>query len=473
MLNKLRGFSNSKLAMVVVGIIIIPFVFWGMGSVFSGGNTNNIAKINNETISTKDFINYINNSRLTNEVIKANIDKNILERILSDLISQKILDMEIKKLNVNLSEKSLVSKIKSNSNFFDDKNNFSRIKYEKFLLENNLSAPNFEARLKKQELKRNLFNYISGGIKSPYFLKNKYFISEQKKVEISYFDLDLVNNNTITPNEINIFIEENKEMLKEDYIDFSYAKITPKDLVEINEFNDEFFKKIDDIENSILNGSNINQIKNNYNLKVKNYNQYKSDNKSDEILKFIYSKRNDDKIQLVDKNEYFLLFEISKIDKILPNISEEGFLTQVKNNLILKKKYEFNKDLYKKIEDKEFNNNDFVKIAKNKNNIKNVTINNINDKEIFDEDSVKLIYSLPNKSFVLITGNNNKIFLANLKNIYTKDLVKNDPKTKEYQIKSNNKIINEINGSYDFSLNSKYKVRTFKETMDRVKNYFR
>tara|TARA_B100000131_G_scaffold57663_1_gene52970 strand:- start:3894 stop:5315 length:1422 start_codon:yes stop_codon:yes gene_type:complete len=473
MLNKLRGFSNSKLAMVVVGIIIVPFIFWGMGSVFSGGNTNNIAKINNETISTKDFINHINNSRLTNEVIKANIDKNILERILSDLISQKILDMEIKKLNVNLSEKSLVNKIKSNSNFLDDKNNFSRIKYEKFLLENNLSAPNFETRLKNQELKRNLFNYISGGIKSPYFLKNKYFISEQKKVEISYFDLDLANDNTLTSTEINNFIEENKEMLKEDYIDFSYVKITPKDLVEINEFNDEFFKKIDDIENSILNGLNISQIKKDYNLQVKNYNQYRIDKNSEDILKFIYSKRNEDKIQLVDKSEYFLLFEISKIDKILPNTSDEEFLTQIKNNLILKKKYEFNKDIYQKIEDKKFNNNDFIKIAKNKNNIKKAIINNINDKEIFDEDSVKLIYSLPKESFVLITGNNNKIFLANLKKIISKNLDKNSSKTEEYGVKSNNKIINEINSSYDFSLNSKYKVRTFNDTMERVKNYFR
>ena len=46
MLNKLRNFSKGKLAGVLVGIIIIPFVFWGMGSVFSGGNTNSIAKIN-------------------------------------------------------------------------------------------------------------------------------------------------------------------------------------------------------------------------------------------------------------------------------------------------------------------------------------------------------------------------------------------------------------------------------------------
>ena len=113
MISKLRSFSNSKLAGVLVGIIIIPFVFWGMGSVFSGGNTNNVAKINNETISSKDFTNFINESRLTSDIIKANIDKNIIEQILSELVSEKLIEMEIKELNVSISEESLANKIRS------------------------------------------------------------------------------------------------------------------------------------------------------------------------------------------------------------------------------------------------------------------------------------------------------------------------------------------------------------------------
>ena len=177
MISKLRGFSNSKLAGVLVGIIIIPFVFWGMGSVFSGGNTNNVAKINNEAISSKDFVNFINESRLTNDIIKANIDKNIIENILSELVSEKLIEMEIKELNVSMSEEALANKIRSNSILLDDNKNFSRVKYEKFLLENNLSASTFENSSKKQELKENLFNYISGGIRSPYFLKNKIYIN--------------------------------------------------------------------------------------------------------------------------------------------------------------------------------------------------------------------------------------------------------------------------------------------------------
>ena len=473
MISKLRGFSNSKLAGVLVGIIIIPFVFWGMGSVFSGGNTNNVAKINNETISSKDFVNFINESRLTNEIIKANLDKNIIEQILSELVSEKLIEMEIKELNVTLSEEVLANKIRSNSILLDDNKKFSRVKYEKFLLENNLSASTFENSLKKQELKENLFNYISGGIKSPYFLKNKLYINENKKIEIEFLDLDLIHDKTATSLEVEDFIKNNQEILKIDFIDVSYAKIKPKDLIEIDEFNDEFFKKIDEIENNIFNGSNLREINEIYNFKLNEKNNFVLDENSDEVLEEIYSRRNQDKIQLIDKNDFYLIFEISNISKKIPNKTDPKFLDNVKNNVILKKKFEFNKSLFEKIDEKSFNDEEFVKLSKDINNIKTINIKSLQDNEVFDPDSLNLLYTLPNKSFSLVTGQGNKVFLTKIKNISYSDMDKNTDNIKEYSTKANNDIINDVYTSYDLSLNSKYKVKIFNQTIDRVKNYFR
>ena len=62
MIGSFRNFAKTKFAGLLVFIMIIPFVFWGMGSMFSSGNTNNVAKINNSNISTQDFINHINRS---------------------------------------------------------------------------------------------------------------------------------------------------------------------------------------------------------------------------------------------------------------------------------------------------------------------------------------------------------------------------------------------------------------------------
>ena len=473
MIGKLRGFSNSKLAGVLVGIIIIPFVFWGMGSVFSGGNTNNVAKINNEIISSKDFINFVNDSRLTNEIIKANLDKNIIENILSELISEKLIEMEIKELNVKVSEEALANKIRSNAILLDENNKFSRVKYEKFLLENNLTASSFENSLRKQELKKNLFNYISGGIISPYFLKNKLYISEKKKIELEFLDLDLVHDKTATDIEVEEFIKNNQDLLKIDFIDAAYTKITPQNLVEIDEFNDEFFKKIDEIENNILNGSNLNEISKIYNLKLDKISNFVLNDNSDEILEEIYSKRNQDKLQLIDKNDYYLIFEISNINKKIPNQSNKDFIKSVKKNVILKKKFEFNKELYEKIDEKLFNDDEFIKISKDKNNIKAITLNDLNDINFFDSESVELIYTLPNKSFTLVTGETNKVYLTKIKDIYYSNIDKNDNNISEYSTKSNNDIINNIYTSYDLSLNTKYNVKIFNQTIERVKNYFR
>ena len=381
--------------------------------------------------------------------------------------------MEIKKLNVSMSEEALANKIRSNSTLLDDNKKFSRVKYEKFLLENNLSASTFENSLKKQELKENLFNYISGGIKSPYFLKNKIYINENKKIEIEFLDLDLVHDKTATKLEVEDFIKNNQEILKIDFIDLTYAKITPKNLIEIDEFNDEFFKKIDEIENNILNGSNIREINEIYNLKLSEINNFVLNDDSDEILEEIYSRRNQDKIQLVDKNDYYLIFEISNINKKIPNKNDPKFLENVKNNVILKKKFEFNKSLFEKIDEKIFNDDEFLKLSKDTNNIKTITIKNSNDYEIFDPDSLKLLYTLPKESFSLVTGETNKVFLTKIKNIYYSDMEKNNDNVEEYSIKANNDIINDVYTSYDLSLNSKYKVKIFNQTIDRVKNYFR
>jgi len=474
MLNKLRGFSNTRLAGVLIAIIIVPFVFWGMGSVFSGGNTNNIAKINNETISTQDFIKYINKTRMDTEYIKKNINNNVIENILSKIVSIKLLDMEINDLNILISDKTLADKIKSNEVFLDDNKKFSRIKYEKFLLENNLTAPDFEIRFKNEELKKKLFSYVGGGIKSPYFLNNKIYINKTKEVEIDYFNLDTVYDTKTSETEIDQFIKDNEENLKEEIIDFSYAKITPSNLIEINEFNNEFFKKIDDIENSILNGFNIEDIKIKYNLKLKYINNYNNNkDEEDEILKEIYQKKNDDKIQLIDKNDYYLLFEISKIEKILPNKDDINFINRVKENLVLKKKYEYNKDLFQKIQDKKINENEFLKISNGNQNIQNTIINSLDDDKVFDKESIMLLYTLPINSFVLITDVNNNIYLTKIKNIFTNNLSKNDIKYKEYLIKSNSKIIDEIYNSYDLSLNKKYKVKVFENTLDKIKNNFK
>ena len=141
MLNNIRNFSKTVFAKIILVIIIIPFVFWGMGGVFNTGNTNNIVKIDNQNISTQDFMDHLNDMRLDPDTIRDNVDNNLIEEILAGLISKVLLDMEIKNLDLQLSEKNLGRTIKNNKNCVDDDKKFARVKYEKILILNNINGP--------------------------------------------------------------------------------------------------------------------------------------------------------------------------------------------------------------------------------------------------------------------------------------------------------------------------------------------
>ena len=190
MLNKLKNFSKSKLGVVVVFIVALPFVFFGMGNIFQNKDTNNVAKIDNYNISTKNFTNHIDSLGISSEVIRNNLEQNILEEILSDLLAKKFIELEIDYYDLVISDEQLVKIIKENKNFLDNNSQFDRIKYEKFLLENNIIASDFEKRLKNRELEKKLFFLLNGGITIPQFVIKKYYKYENSKIDLKFINLD-------------------------------------------------------------------------------------------------------------------------------------------------------------------------------------------------------------------------------------------------------------------------------------------
>ena len=469
MISKFKNITNSKISWVIVALIAIPFVFWGMGDVFTRGNTNNVAKINNNTISVTDFINHVNETGLNENLIRDNLDKNIFEELLSQLISIELMEMEIENLNLYFSDSTLKNKIIKNKNFFDDQNIFSRSKYEKFLLENNLSASQFEKRLKSEELQKVLFNYINGGLVVPKFFIDKKFSDENKNIDVDFVNLSENYKENFTSKEMNEYIKSNQDKLKKDFIDFSYVKLDPRTLLDIDEYNDEFFKIIDDIDNKVLNNVNIEIIAKEYNLNLKLVENYFPYNNEFEI---VYSKKNNpNQINLIDNNENYLLFQIHKIETKLPDINSNQFIKEI--NLILKNQFksEYNKKLIEDIQNKKLKYDDLKNFNKDK-KIENISITSITDDRIFSSDAINLIYSLPEKSFVLVNDALNNIYLAYIKKINNVYKV-NSGDLKNYSLKSNSEIRNTLYSSYDIYLSEKYEIKVYQSTIERLKNNFR
>ena len=473
MLGKLRNFSRTKYAGVLIAIIIIPFVFWGMGSVFSGGNKNTVVKINNQNISTTDFIDYINSSSLDPNLIKENLDKNILEEILTQLISINILNFEIKDREIILSDKVLLNKIKKDKKFSDESKKFSRIKYEKFLLENNTSSISYEKKLRDGMLQADLFQYISGGIKTPDFLVKNYYLEDTKQVDIEFINLEKLYKKVFSNTDRELYIQENNDILLKDYIDISFTKILPKNLINSVEYNNEFFKILDEIDNDIANGSDISELAKKYNLKINKYENYIFKDGDEDFLKNIYDDRNKNTIKLVDNDDYYLLYQIDKISKIIPSLTEASFIKEIDIKLRNKSKFEYNKDLLKKIETNNFSEIDFKNLEKDNNKIQKLTINSVSDNSFFNIDSLNLLYTIPINDFLLIVDNDKNVYLTKVVKFKYNKFDKSDENYKKYLVKSNFKIKNYISKSYDNFLNKKYEVVINENTLERLKNYFK
>ena len=472
MLSKLRNFSKSKPAILLIVIIIIPFVFWGMGSVFSGGNTNNVAKINNKNISTQDFIKYINESKIDPENLRKNIENNVFEEILTQYISLNILKMEVNNLGVYFSDKALLHKIKSDKSFFDN-GKFSRIQYEKFLLENNVSAAEHEKKIKDGRLQSELFTYISGGIRSPDFLIKNFFLEETKEIEVEYINLENIYKREFNSKEIQEYLKNNEKELTKDVIDVTYAKITPETLIDTKEYSNEYFEIIDEIENRVLNNEDINLISDAYNLKLVNVNEIGQENK-EIFLNDIYKNRYENKIQIIDKEDYFLIYEIKSIIKQKPDLSNEKIINSIKEKLKSIYKFNYNKEILKKIETNKFNDEDFNDIIKKNNSkISKILIKSQNDNSFFNVDSLKLLYTIPLNDFLLIVDNNKNVYLTKIINFNFKDIQINSEDFKQYLVKSNFRLKNYISSSYDDLISKKYNIKINYKSLEKIKNYFR
>tara|TARA_B100001121_G_scaffold279563_1_gene270890 strand:+ start:641 stop:2059 length:1419 start_codon:yes stop_codon:yes gene_type:complete len=471
MIGSFRNFAKTKFAGLLVFLMIIPFVFWGMGSMFSSGNTNNLAKINKTNISTQEFINYINNSKISQQVIRENLNNNIIEELLSGLISTSLLKQEIKDFDITISENILLKKIKENENFIDENKVFQRIKYEKFLLENNISAPIFEQRLKERELQKNLFDFIGAGVVSPKFMVNKLFENENRKLKLEFIDLNKFykKENEFTNKDLIEFIEENKDQLKIEYLDFKYLELNPQNLIGVNEFNQSFFDKIDEIEGDILNGLEIDNIARKLNLKLKNINNYKISENSNEIEKKIYENRKN-KFDIFENGDDYVVYSIENIYERKPDIGDIQIKKEIAKLVMQKSKFDYNRKLLENIRDKKFDENEFIKLGGN--DINSIILNSVKDNKKFDINSVEMLYSLPLRSITLINDEKENIYLTKIISYEDKNLDQKSDDFKSYISKENSNNRNNILKSYDIFLNDKYKVVLNQKTIERVKNFF-
>ena len=476
--------SKSFFLKLLVGIIILPFVFWGMGDVFRGGNQNVVATVDSNKISTQEFINYINRLNLNKDQVKNLSKTDLVEQILSDYIGKKVMSLEIEKLGIVVSDNALRNIIKNDKLFFKD-NKFSRTEYEKFLLKSGITAPQFEANIIEQEKRRQFLSSLAGGIVVPDILVEKEFRKENQTKTIQYIDLDKYHaKNKPSQESIKELYERNKNVFFTELKSIRFAEIKPELIGGNKEYDESFFKQLDIIENNILDGQSFEEAAKDNNLKIEEFNEInakkenetkkKIENLSDNLFKKVYNLKMPQSPEVINVDSKYYLAEIKNEIKKNRPMEDPEVLDALNAQLNFKTKIEKNSSLAKDISLGAFSGNNFKKFADDNGLVvKDYKISNLKQNDIFDEGLVKRIFLTKDGNINLITNSTlTKSFLISTKKTEYKQLNKKDNEFEQYQAKARLNLINKIYQSYDENANQKYKVEINQRTIDRVKNSF-
>jgi peptidyl-prolyl cis-trans isomerase D len=179
MRNAAKSMVGKAIMTVIMGLIIVSFVIWGVGDMLRGFTASTVASVGGATISSQDFRyqyqrtlqQYQRRLRqpFTNEQARAmGLDRQVLQR----MISEGALDVEARKLGLDLSNDALRAMITSNPDFQDKSGAFDAQKFASLLRDNDLNERFFVSELKNNSLRQFIFAALATGVAAPKAMVN-------------------------------------------------------------------------------------------------------------------------------------------------------------------------------------------------------------------------------------------------------------------------------------------------------------
>ena len=261
MLRFLRQNASSWLIKIILGAIVLVFVFWGVGS-FRSQRKDRVALVNGETITSEEYREAYNNAieqlrqRLGNNLNDDMIKMfNVKSQALDMLIDKKLMLQEAAKLNLRVTNDELADTIRQ-IEAFQTNGNFDSQIYKNVLNQNRLTPEEFEFIQKESILIEKIRSFILSNVKISEQEAIEWFNWENTSVNIDFVLFEPGRYDDINPtnDEISSFFENHKESYKADamikvrFLRFdpdaysSVVKITNEEIQDYYESNIEKFK---------------------------------------------------------------------------------------------------------------------------------------------------------------------------------------------------------------------------------------
>jgi peptidyl-prolyl cis-trans isomerase D len=254
----MRDHASSWLIKIILGAIVIVFVFWGVGS-FRNRQAEKVAAVNEVPITAEEYRDAYNRLIDQYRQFGTNLDDEMIKKLrkqaIDGLIDQELLIQEAANLNLRVSEDELADSIRDMEVFHTD-GRFDRRRYERVLSANRLTPEQFELSQKQAMLTNKVRSVIMNNVKVSDEEALEWFKWNDASVNIEYLLFEPSEYKDIEPSdeEIKSFYEKNKESYKTDpevkvqFLHFkpetyaSEAKIQPEEIEGYYETHPEEFK---------------------------------------------------------------------------------------------------------------------------------------------------------------------------------------------------------------------------------------
>ena len=238
MLYLMRKHAGSWLIKIVLGVIVVVFVFWGVGS-YRSQKGNRVAVVNGDVIALQEY-------RSAYEQLKEQyrrqfgnaLDQKLLKTLglkkqaLDQLINRRLVLQEANRLNLHITKEELIRAIRTLA-AFQENGHFDPRRYQRLLAANRMTPEMFEENMKEDLLAEKLQGFILGSIKVSDAEALETFKWREEKVSLEYvaFKPSSYKDVKVTTEEVESYFSENKmayeipPKVKAGYLRFSFKEV--------------------------------------------------------------------------------------------------------------------------------------------------------------------------------------------------------------------------------------------------------
>ncbi len=222
MLDVIRRNAGSWILKIILGAIVVVFVFWGIGS-FRSKRLSVVAKVNGEDILVEEFQSaYAKTIERYSKMFGGSIPEDVLKQlnikqvVLDDLINRLLVRQAASKAGIRVTDEE-VRRVILGLPSFRRNGMFDKRVYELALREARLTPIQFEDMIRQQLYSDKLKGVMFSGLIVPEEEVKEYFSFENEEINVQFIKIssdDCKEDVEVSDDELKSFYEANKERYK-------------------------------------------------------------------------------------------------------------------------------------------------------------------------------------------------------------------------------------------------------------------